>query len=163
MAAFTFFSDSLQDHGSQRRTCGVHHPSIYDGRVEHSDRVKRITPEDRVGGDLSPGVSREQAIVMEGFWTGVAFTEPGVVSGWHHHGNYETSIYVASGRVRLECGLDGHEIIEASVGDFIHVPAGAIHRESNPGDTTSSLVLLRVGTGSTTINTVGPASVGEDS
>jgi uncharacterized RmlC-like cupin family protein len=28
----------------------------------------------------------------------VVRTEPGMVSGWHHHGEYETVIYVLSAR-----------------------------------------------------------------
>jgi uncharacterized RmlC-like cupin family protein len=57
----------------------------------------------------------------------------------------------------MESGPGGHEVIEAAAGDFLHVPAGAVHRESNPGDAESSIVVVRAGTGPTTVNVDGPA------
>ena len=42
-------------------------------------------------------------------------------------------------------------------GDFVHVPKGAIHREGNPSDEESHLVVVRAGQGPTTINVDGPA------
>jgi mannose-6-phosphate isomerase-like protein (cupin superfamily) len=44
---------------------------------------------------------------------------------------------------------------DAREGDFIHVPAGAAHRESNPGTEPNLAVFSRAGTGPVTIN-VGP-------
>ena len=83
--------------------------------------------------------------------------EPGVVAGWHHHGEHETTIYVVSGRMRLECGPGGETVLEAGPGDFLRVPAGAVHRESNPGDGPCHAVLVRCGDGTTTVNVEGPA------
>jgi len=60
--------------------------------VAASDPVSRITPEDRVEPDPTPGIVREQAIAVESLWAGLARTTPGMTSGWHHHGGYETSI-----------------------------------------------------------------------
>lgn len=100
---------------------------------------------------------REQAIAVDGLWAGLARTEPGTTSGWHHHGDHETSIYVASGRLRMESGPAGRDVIEAVAGDFLHVPAGAIHREANPGETESHLVVVRAGRGVPTVNVEGPA------
>lgn len=40
-------------------------------------------------------------------------------------------------------------------------PAGAVHRESNPGDGTPRAVIVRCGTGVPTINADGPAPSGE--
>ena len=58
-------------------------------------------------------------------------TPPGAVSGWHHHDVNETSLYVVSGILRLEFeGYDGYSTPDP--GDFVHVPAFTIHRESNP-------------------------------
>jgi hypothetical protein len=37
------------------------------------------------------------------------------------------------------------------------VPAGAVHRESNPEDETSHLVVVRCGEGEPTVNVDGPA------
>jgi len=123
-----------------------------------SDKPARlVTPADRVEADPTPGVVREEAVVADGIWAGLVRTAPGVVSGWHHHGEHETSIYVASGRLRLESGAHGGEVVEASEGDFVHVPAGSVHREANPGGTESRLIVVRAGEGPTTVNVDGPA------
>jgi uncharacterized RmlC-like cupin family protein len=106
---------------------------------------------------------RQQALTSEGMWAGVALTEPGMTSGWHHHGDHETTIYVAAGRLRMEAGPGGSQIIEASPGDFIYVPPGAIHREGNPSGEESELVVVRAGRGPTTVNVDGPALESDDS
>lgn len=119
--------------------------------------VQRIAPEARIETDPTPGIVREQAIGVKGLWAGLARTEAGMISGWHHHCAYETSIYVLSGRLRMESGPGGAEVVEAVTGDFIHVPAGAVHRESNPGATESRIVVVRAGEGPPTVNVDGPA------
>lgn len=122
-----------------------------------SDPVTRLSPSDRVEGDPTPGMTREQAIATEGLWAGLVRTEAGMVSGWHHHGEYETSIYVITGALRMESGPDGGSIVEAGPGDFLHVPKGAIHREANPGETESQIIVVRAGHGAAVINVEGPA------
>jgi uncharacterized RmlC-like cupin family protein len=118
-----------------------------------SDPVLVIRPEDRVEGDPTPGMIREQAVLTDGMWAGLVRTEPHMVSGWHHHGDYETSIYVISGTLRMESGPGGSEVVEASPGDFLYVPREGIHRESNPGEDESQIVVVRVGGhGPTVIN-----------
>ena len=115
-----------------------------------ADPVQHIPPSARVAGEPTPGMVREQAIAVAGLWAGVAHTEPGMTSGWHHHGAHETSIYIASGSLRMESGP----------GDFVYVPPGVVHREGNPGSAPSLLVVVRAGTGPTTVNVAGPASEG---
>jgi uncharacterized RmlC-like cupin family protein len=122
-----------------------------------SDPVKHVPPEVRTPADPTPGMIREQAIVTDGLWAGLVKTEPGMTSGWHHHGDYQTSIYVASGQLRMESGPGGHEIIDAVSGDFLHVPPGSVHRESNQGSFESELVVVRAGYGVPTVNVDGPA------
>ncbi len=100
-----------------------------------SDPVSLIRPEDRVEGDPTPGMIREQAVFTAGMWAGLVRTEPHMVSGWHHHGDYETSIFVISGVLRMESGPGGESLVEAGPGDFLFVPKGAIHREANPAAT----------------------------
>jgi uncharacterized RmlC-like cupin family protein len=102
-------------------------------------------------------MARSLAMHEAGMWTGVADTEVGAVSGWHHHGEHETTLYVVSGRMRIESGPDGAEVVEGGPGDFLRVPAGAVHRESNPGDAPSRVVVVRCGTGDPTVNVEGPA------
>ena len=122
-----------------------------------ADRVTRIAPDERVESDPTPGIVREQAIGVDGMWAGLARPAPGMTSAWHHHGEYHTSIYVLSGRLRMESGPGGTEVVEAVTGDFLHVPPGAIHRESNPDDTESRIVVVRAGHGVPTVNVEGPA------
>jgi uncharacterized RmlC-like cupin family protein len=107
--------------------------------------------------DPTPGMTRRLASHTDGMWTGTVDTAPGAVSGWHHHGDYETTLYVVSGRMRMESGPDGREVADAGPGDFLRVPAGAIHRESNPADVPARAVVVRCGTGEPTYNTDGPA------
>ena len=78
-------------------------------------------------------------------------------SGWHHHGAHQTAIYVLAGRMRMESGRGGGDVVEAGAGDFIYVPSGAIHRESNPGAEQAVAVILRSGTGEVVVNVEGPA------
>ena len=104
----------------------------------------------------TPGVVREEAIAFEGMWGGIARTEAGMITAWHHHGDYDTAIFVVSGVMRMESGPGGTVAVEAGPGDFVFVPKGAIHRESNPGDAESQVVVVRAGTGPPVINVDGP-------
>lgn len=121
------------------------------------ERVTRVSPEERIEGDPTPGMMREQAVDTEGVWGGLVRTQPGMTSAWHHHGEHETAIYVLAGALRVESGPSGAEVTEGRPGDFVHVPKGVIHRESNPSDEQSQLVVLRAGAGQPTINVDGPA------
>jgi uncharacterized RmlC-like cupin family protein len=103
-------------------------------------------------------MSRQVGLDVEGMWSGTVDTEPGSVSGWHHHGAHETTLYIVRGRMRLESGPDGAHCVEAQPGDFLHVPAYAVHRESNPGDDASHAVIVRCGSGVPTVNVAGPAT-----
>ena len=100
------------------------------------------------------GMTREHAITADGLTSGTVTTAPGVISGWHHHGTHETSIYVAKGALRMEFAGGA---FEAHAGDFIHVPAGAVHRESNPGAEPNLAIFSRAGGGAVTLNVEGPA------
>jgi uncharacterized RmlC-like cupin family protein len=119
--------------------------------------VWRVRPAERTEGEPTPGMTREKAVATATMWAGFVRTDAGMVSGWHHHGEYETSIYVVSGTLRMEYGPGGVEMLEAPAGDFVYVPAGAIHREGNPSDHESTLVVVRAGSGDPVINVDGPA------
>jgi uncharacterized RmlC-like cupin family protein len=97
------------------------------------------------------------AFATDGMWSGFARTEVGMVSGWHHHGEYETTIYVLTGGLRMEFGPDGTTTVEAGPGDFVYVPKGVVHRESNPSGEPADIVVVRAGRGESTINVDGPA------
>jgi uncharacterized RmlC-like cupin family protein len=104
----------------------------------------------------TPGMRREEAFSDESVWIGTVRTEPGVETGWHHHGRYASWIYVVTGRPRIEFGPDGSEALIAEPGDIIEVAPGSIHRELCPGPDPAQAVLFRVGSGEVTFNTDGP-------
>jgi uncharacterized RmlC-like cupin family protein len=122
-----------------------------------ADPVRLVRPADRVEGERTPGMIREQAIAIDGLWAGLVRTEAHMITGWHHHADYDTSIYVVDGALRMEFGPGGTEVVEAGPGDFLHVPKGAIHREENPTDDESRIVVVRAGRGPAVINVEGPA------
>jgi uncharacterized RmlC-like cupin family protein len=118
---------------------------------------RRVGDDELAPADPTPGMARRVGLRTEGMWSGTVDTEPAAVTGWHHHGEHDTTLYVVSGRFRLESGPGGQTVVEGGPGDFLHVPAGAIHRESNPGDAPSRAVVVRCGTGTPTTNVAGPA------
>jgi uncharacterized RmlC-like cupin family protein len=118
--------------------------------------VRRIPPEERTEGSPTPGMTREEAIATDRMWAGLARTEAGMTSGWHHHGDHESTIYVLSGALRMEFGPGGTEVLDAGPGDFLYVAAGAVHRESNPTAEESTIVVVRSGSGAPVVNVDGP-------
>jgi uncharacterized RmlC-like cupin family protein len=122
-----------------------------------ADPVLHTPPAERVPGHPDPGLAREQAVSTDGMWAGFVRTKPGTTSAWHHHGDYESTIYVVSGSIRMEFGHGGADVIEGGPGDFFYVPPGAIHREVNPSDDESQLIVVRAGSGPAVFNLDGPA------
>jgi cold shock CspA family protein/uncharacterized protein YjlB len=117
--------------------------------------VRVYRPVDLVTADPTSGMNRQRAFELPLLWAGQVETAPGVVSGWHHHDRNESSLYVVRGVLRFEfAGHDGH--LDAVAGDFVHVPAFTVHRETNPGDETSLAVIARVGGGIPTVNVEAP-------
>lgn len=101
------------------------------------------------------GMIREEAFSSENLWVGVARTEPGQLTGWHHHGEWDTYAYVLSGEGRLEHGPGGANAEVAGPGDFLFIPKRAIHREGSGGPGFEAVV-IRVGTGPILFNVDGP-------
>ncbi|HXF72603.1 MAG TPA: cupin domain-containing protein [Actinomycetota bacterium] len=124
--------------------------------------MRRIRAEERVAGPHTPGMDRFTALASDRVWAGGARTEPGTTSGWHHHGDHESVIYVVSGALRMEFGPGGRERFDAGPGDFVFVGRGEIHRESNPGQGPAELVVVRAGTGGSVVNVEGPPPPRED-
>ncbi len=117
--------------------------------------VRVIRAADLTAADPTDGMARELAFQVPMLWSGRVTTAPGAISGWHHHAINETSLYVVTGVMRLE--FEGHDgWLDAHAGDFIHVPAFTVHRESNPGDEPSVAVIARAGGGVATVNVSGP-------
>lgn len=105
-----------------------------------------------------PGVTRQEAVTAGALWSGLASLAPGAGTGWHHHGQNHTSLYVISGMVRLEFGPAGSQVLECGPGDFIYVPAGTVHRESNPRDAEATTVMTRADEGQSMYEVDGPDS-----
>ncbi len=101
----------------------------------------------------TPGIQRRVAFSSGDLWAGEALTEPLVASGWHHHGDHETIVYVLEGEVRIETAASQ---VDCGPGTFIRIPAQTIHRESNPGDRAGRAVVVRSGSGPVVVNVDGP-------
>jgi uncharacterized RmlC-like cupin family protein len=121
------------------------------------DDVRLIRAGERTEGAPTPGMIREEAIATDRLWAGYVRTEAGMVSGWHHHGGYESSIFVMTGALVMEFGPEGTERLEAGPGDFVYVAPRAVHREANPTDAESHVIVVRAGEGPPVINVDGPA------
>jgi uncharacterized RmlC-like cupin family protein len=115
--------------------------------------VRKVAADALTPADPTPGVMRDAAIVVDDIWSGRARTEAGATSGWHHHGDHDTVAYVVSGAFRVETAAG---VVDAAPGDFVHVPARTVHRESNPSADTAEVVLVRRGTGPVVVNVDGP-------
>ena len=123
-----------------------------------SEQVRVVTPRDRRPGPPTRGMDRQEAFATDGTWSGFVRTEAGTVSGWHHHGEWESVIYVLTGALRMEFGPDGADTVDAGPGDFVYVPKGAVHRESNPSAEPADIIVVRAGAGGeSTFNVDGPA------
>jgi uncharacterized RmlC-like cupin family protein len=114
----------------------------------------KIGPDGLEDTDSQPGILREEAFAKPGLWAGRSTTEPGVTSGWHHHGEADTIVYVLSGTVVIEFGDD---MVKAGEGEFLLIPSGLVHRESTPHDGPSKSVVIRAGgQGPPTLEVDGP-------
>ena len=119
----------------------------------------RIGADELVEIEGPPEIHRREAFAGPGLWAGLTSTEPGLVSGWHHHGGHDTIVYVLSGRLAIEFGEGGSRAVQAGAGDFLVIPSGLVHRESTPGDEPSRSVVIRAGgDGPPTIEVAGPSS-----
>ena len=114
-------------------------------------RADDLTP-----GHVTAGMLRREAFSDDDFWIGTATTEAGAVSAWHHHGDHDSYIYCVAGMLRIEAA--GHEPVtfDAHAGDFVHIPARLVHRESNPSRDEQRLIVARTGTGPVVVNVDAP-------
>lgn len=101
-----------------------------------------VSPESRVveGAEQTTGMCRETGVspITTGsvnLWSGHVTTPGGTRSGAHHHGDVESAIFVIDGRARFRWGPGLSEERIVGPGDFVYVPAGAVHAEENLSDT----------------------------
>jgi uncharacterized RmlC-like cupin family protein len=106
--------------------------------------------------EQSAGMQRGQAFAHKGVWAGYSVFPGGSATGWHHHGDYATYAYVTEGRIKLEYGMGGSDVAEASVGDFLFIPPRMIHRESVAPEGGAGVVVRTGGRGPTVFNVEGP-------
>jgi quercetin dioxygenase-like cupin family protein len=111
--------------------------------------VKVLKAETLSEATSNQGFTRHIAFKGDGFLVVRARGEPGSISGWHHHGDYDVYGYLVSGSGRFE-GNTGREEDSVSLrkGDFFHVPPHTLHREINPSSKEGNeYILFLRGTG----------------
>ena len=109
------------------------------------------------GGQTS-GMDRRQIAERDGTWVGWIRTEPGVASGWHHHGDHDSWICLSRGAITIEFGAGGRESITAHEGQVIVNPARLVHREYTGPDQAVEAYVIRIGSGPQNVNVDGPES-----
>ena len=120
------------------------------------DLIRLVTPADRTPGPPTPGMDRQQAWADDDMWSGFVRTEVGMISGWHHHGEYESVIYVLTGALGWSSVRVVPTCFEAGPGDFMCMPKSVVHRESNPSTEVGRVIVVRAGRGESTFNVDGP-------
>jgi mannose-6-phosphate isomerase-like protein (cupin superfamily) len=103
----------------------------------------------------TPAIRRQQAFAGDDRWVGYVRTQPGEWSGWHHHGDTDTYLYVVSGALEFEYG-PGRERVSVGRGDFAHMPRGVIHRERTAPGEPGEAILVRIGRGPAVVNVEDP-------
>jgi uncharacterized RmlC-like cupin family protein len=122
-----------------------------------------VHPDEAIAGPTTPGMERRHHFDRDGRWVGWAEwirNDAGDVSGWHHHADNDTYVYVIRGSVTIEFGPGGAESVEARAGDFFLVPSQTIHRELTSQDTDLEAFIVRVGGEPEHVKVDGPEAAG---
>jgi uncharacterized RmlC-like cupin family protein len=136
--------------------------------VDEWHRPLRHIPAGELTGDTgqTSGMARLEAVSgksvgAERVWMGETHVAPRTASGNHHHGDTETAIYVVSGHPVFVFARDGEEVrLTPEPGDYVFVPPWTPHREENPTDEETIVVLARSSQEAVVVNLPGPL-VGE--
>lgn len=121
------------------------------------EKVTVIQKDNLTDGPSTPGIQRDLAFKDDGVLVIRSKTEPGIVSGWHRHGDYNVYGYMAKGRILIEYGPEGKESVLVEESGFFHVPPHTTHREINPSKTDSQeIILFLTGKGDLVQNLEGP-------
>ena len=123
---------------------------------QHDVSVLRATDAPPPPGPATSGMDRRLLVEHGDRWVGWVRVEPGVASGWHHHAERDTYIFVVAGTMRIEFGPGGSEAVEGSSGDMIVVAKGAIHREVVTSDVPADGFIVRIGPGPQVVNVEAP-------
>jgi uncharacterized RmlC-like cupin family protein len=106
--------------------------------------------------EQSTGMQRGEAFAHDGVWAGFSAFPGGATTGWPHHGDYATYGYITQGKMTVEYGPDGNELVEVGPGDFVYIPAHLIHREAVASEGGAGVVVRVGGDGATVFNVDGP-------
>ena len=109
-------------------------------------------------GPITPGQNRRKALEVGDLWVGqchvTALDQP---SQWHHHKDFDSVMYMLSGRIRVDHGVGGKKSFELGAGDYAYFPRRAIHRcRILEGGDDVHYVFVRVGQGETLENVDAP-------
>ena len=88
------------------------------------------------------GVS-EGLVGSTGIHLAVATIPPGCASSAHYHVNCESAIYVTKGHGRFLTGENLDNALVIGPGDFLYVPAEAVHQPVNDGLEPLELIVAR--------------------
>jgi quercetin dioxygenase-like cupin family protein len=104
-------------------------------------------------GPITPGQIRSKALEVGDLWIGecqvTALDQP---SQWHHHKDFDSVMYMLSGRIRVDHGPGGKKSFELGAGDYAYFPRRVIHRAQILEGDDVRYVFVRVGKGETLEN-----------
>ena len=113
---------------------------LYSLRGADMKEVRVIHP-DQLETEISSGAMTRLAgisqgtVGAEGIHLAIATVPPACKSGAHWHTNCESAIYVLRGHGEFRVGEDLETVLPIAPGDFIYVPAEAIHQPVNTSTT----------------------------
>ena len=109
----------------------------------------RLIKSDQLEVEISSGSMTRLAGVSQGLTgsTGIhlaiATIPAGCSSTPHYHVNCESAIYVSKGRGRFLVGESLETSLPIGPGDFLYIPAEAVHQPVNDGDQPMELIVAR--------------------
>ncbi|VVE60560.1 hypothetical protein PCA31118_00275 [Pandoraea captiosa] len=105
-------------------------------------------------GPQTPGQVRKKALEAGELWVGQCHvTALDTPSQWHHHKEFDSVMFMLSGRIRVDFGENGEQSFEIGKGDYAYFPRRAIHRcQILEGGNDVHYVFVRVGAGETVVN-----------
>lgn len=126
--------------------------------------IQYVTSDQLSDGPNTPGQNRRKAFSIDGLWVGECHvTAIEAPSQWHHHADYDSLMYMLSGRIRVDHGTNGEDSFEIGTGDYAFFPRGAIHRaQILEGGENVHYVFVRLGSGESVVNVDGPGYVDPD-
>jgi quercetin dioxygenase-like cupin family protein len=121
-------------------------------------KIEALRKDELSEAPATPGISRYLAFEGDDCLIIRSRSEPGTVSAWHHHGDYEVYGYIISGFERFDFGPGEKDSVLVGPGDFFHIQPNTIHRDVNPShDERQEVVLFFRGTGPVVVNVDHPA------